>query len=140
MPRFILNSEDFTAFTEKETVFQFYGGQLCYIHTADVDKMLPEIEEISESFVFTGDRALLQFSYVFDMIVTGVLLVVSIMLIAVAFVAIGTAIGLVLSYPFGALLMSVSSKSVIISNQNTAFTNVVCAVFVAAEYYLVPCS
>lgn len=172
MPRFILNSEDFAAFTEKEAASQFYGGWLCYIHTADVDKMLPEIKEISESFVFTGDRALLRFTYVFDMVVTGVLLVVSIMLIAVAFVVlrftitftiseefreigvmkaigipdlkirglyltkyaalavIGTVIGLALSFPFGQLLMSVSSKSIIVNNQNTTFVNVVCAVLV----------
>lgn len=172
MPRFILNSEDFAAFTKNEVVSQFYGGQLCYIRAADVDKMLPEIKEISESFVSTGDRALLRFSYVFDMIVTGVLLVVSIMLIAVAFVVlrftitftiseefreigvmkaigipdlkirglyltkyaalavIGTVIGLALSFPFGQLLMSVSSKSIIVNNQNTAFINVVCAVLV----------
>ena len=170
--RFIINAEDFAVFSENETVFQFYGGKGCYIHTSDMDKMLSEIAKLSESFAFAGDRALIRFTYVFDMVVTGVLLVISIMLIAVAFVVlrftitftiseefreigvmkaigisdlkirglyltkyaalavIGTLIGLVLSYPFGQLLMSVASKSIIFSNQNTAFINVICAVFV----------
>lgn len=178
MPRFIINSEDFAAFSKNETIHQLYGGKLCYIHTADVGKMLLEIAEISESFIFTGDRAFIRFTYVFDMIVTGILLVVSLMLIAVAFVVlrftitftiseefreigvmkaigirdlkirglyltkyaalavVGTVIGLVFSFPFGRLLISVSSKSVIISSQNTAFINVACAVFVVGVILL----
>ena len=112
------------------------------------------------------------------MIVTGILLVVSLMLIAVSFVVlrftitftlseefreigvmkaigirdikirglylvkyaalavIGSAVGLALSFPFGKMLMGLSSQSVIIKNQNTAFINVVCAFFVVAVILL----
>lgn len=178
MVRYIINSEDFKAYTSDEMINTMYGGAFCYIHTSDVEEMLSDISDVSESFIFTFDHALLTFSYVFDMIVTGILLVVSLILIAVAFVVlrftitftlseefreigvmkaigisnlkirglyltkyaalsfIGAVIGLFLSFPFGELLMSISSKSVIISSQNTAFINILCAVFVIAVILL----
>lgn len=140
--------------------------------------MLSEISDITDSFAFTMDRAFIKFTYVFDMIVTGILLAVSIILIAIAFVVlrftitftlseelreigvmkaigignmkirglyltkyaalsvIGAVIGLIFSFPFGKMLINVSSRSVIISNQNIAFINVICAAFVIAVILL----
>ena len=140
--------------------------------------MISDISSVSESFIFTMDHAFITFTYVFDMIVTGIILVVSLVLIAVAFVVLhftitftlseefreigvmkaigisnlkirglyltkyvalsifGAVIGLVFSFPFGEMLMSVSSKSVIISNQNTAFLNILCAILVVAVIVL----
>lgn len=178
MARFIISTEDLKAFTSDEMISKMYGGKFCYIHTADVEKMLSEISDITGSFILTMDRAFIKFTYVFDMIVTGILLVVSLILIAIAFVVLrftitftlseefreigvmkaigignmkirglylvkyaalsvlGAVIGLALSFPFGKMLMNVSSKSVIISSQNTAFINVICAVFVVAVILL----
>ena len=45
---------------------------------------------------------------------------------------IGAVIGLVLSFPFGAMLMSVSSQNIIVSNSNPIFVNILCAVLVIA--------
>lgn len=178
MTRFILNAEDFDEYMSDETAKTMYGGKLCYIYTDDLDKTKSQISDISDSFLTEADRELMKFGYVFDMIVTGVILVVSLILIAVSFVVlrftitftlseefreigvmkaigirdmrirglyltkyaalavIGSAVGLVLSFPFGDMLMSVSSQSVIISNRNTAFINVVCAIFVVAVILL----
>ncbi len=178
MTRFIMNGEDFDEYMSDETVKNMYGGKLCYIHTSDLDKTLSQISDISDSFIFTGDRDLLNLSYVFDMIVTGIILVVSLILIIISFVVlrftitftlseefreigvmkaigirdikirglyltkyaalsvIGAGIGLIFSYPFGEMLMSLSSKSMIISSSNTAFINVICAVLVAAVILL----
>ena len=178
MVRYIINEEDFRAYTSEETITTLYGGKLYYIETADVEKMISEISDVSDSFIFTMDRALLKFSYIFDMIVTGILLMISVILIAVAFVVLrftitftlsedfreigvmkaigisnmkirglylvkyaglsvmGSLIGLALSFPFGDMLMSVSSKSVIINNQNPIFINVLCAVLVIAVILL----
>ncbi len=178
MARYIISGEDFEAYTSNEMINEMYGGKFCYIHTADTEKMMSEISDVSGSFIFTMDRALLKFTYVFDMIVTGVLLVVSLVLIAIAFVVlrftisftlseefreigvmkaigisnlkirglyltkyaaisiIGALVGLVLSFPFGKMLMSISSKSVIMSNQNPIFTNILCAAFVIAVILL----
>ena len=120
------------------------------------------------------DKADIEFFYIFDMIVVGILLVVSIILILIAFVVlrftiiftlsdefreigvmkaigisnhkirslylvkyaaisvIGATIGLLLSVPFGEMLMGVSSQTIIIRNQNPILVNVLCAVFVIA--------
>ncbi len=178
MVRYIINTEDYNDFISNETISTLYGGRLYYINTSDIDKMLSEIEDITDSFIFTMDHELLTFSYVFDMIVTGVLLVISAMLIAVAFVVlhftitftlseefreigvmkaigisnfkirglylvkymglsiIGSIIGFALSFPFGKMLMSVTSKSIIISNQNPISINILCAVLVIAVILL----
>ena len=178
MTRFILNGEDFDEFMSDENIKTMYGGNLCYIYTDDLERALSQISDISGGFIFFGDKELLKFTYVFDMIVTGILLVVSLMLIAVSFVVlrftitftlseefreigvmkaigirdikirglylikyaalavIGSAVGLALSFPFGKMLMGLSSQSVIIKNQNTAFINVVCAFFVVAVILL----
>lgn len=172
MTRFIINSSDFEAYTSNKTINAFYGGKFFYIHTNDVDHMLSEISDVSDSFIFTGDRPLLKFIYVFDMIVTGILLVVSLILIIIAFVVlrftiiftlseefreigimkaigisnlkirglylikyaalaiIGALVGLLLSFPFGEMLLSVSSPSIILDNQNTIFINIFCAILV----------
>ena len=177
MVRYIINGEDFEYFTSNEIISN-YTGNLYYLHTNDLDKTISELSDASESFAFTGDKDLLKFTYVFDMMVTGVILVVSIILIAIAFVVlrftitftlseefreigvmkaigignfkirglylvkymglsvIGSIIGLILSFPFGNMLMSVTSKSIIINNQNPIFINVLCAVFVVAVILL----
>lgn len=170
MNRFIISAGDFEKIISAENIEKFYGGELVYIHTPDMEKMLSEIKPLINSAIFTVDKADIKFSYVFDIMVVGILLVVSLILIAVAFVilrftiaftlsrefreigvmkaigirnrkirglylakytalsVIGTIIGLALSFPFGKMLMSVSSKSIIINNRNTAFANIFCAV------------
>lgn len=40
MVRYIINEEDFEAYTSEETINILYGGKLYYIETADVQKML----------------------------------------------------------------------------------------------------
>lgn len=174
MVRYIINAEDYEEFTSNEMVNALYGGKLYYIKTSDMQKMLSELEEVSDSFISAMNRELLSFSYIFDMIVTGILLVVSGILIAVAFVVlrftitftlseeyreigvmkaigignlkirglylvkyaalsvIGAIIGLVLGFPFGEMLVKVSSKSVIIDTGNPFFVNIISVLFVIA--------
>ncbi len=176
--RQIISAGDFEKFISAENVEKFYGGELVYIHTSDLGKLLSEIKPLSDSAIFTADRAMIKFSYVFDMLVVGILLVVSLILIAVAFVilrftitftlseefreigvmkaigirnrkirglylakyaalsVIGAVIGLALSFPFGEMLMSVSSKSIIINNRNAALVSVICAVLMVGVIML----
>ncbi len=176
--RYIINEEDFRAYTENEMANLLYGGKLYYIRTSNMQNMLTELEEVSDSFIYTMDYSRMKFTYIFDMVVTGILLVVSGILIAVAFVVlrftitftiseefreigvmkaigirnpkirglymvkyavlsvIGAVIGLVLSFPFGELLVSVSSKSVIIDTGNPFFVNILCMLFVIAVILL----
>ncbi len=178
MTRFILNGEDYDEFMSDETVKNMYGGNFCYIFTDDLDSMLRQISDVSMNVIFEGDRELLNFSYVFDMLVTGIILVVSLILIIISFVVlrftiaftlseefreigvmkaigirnikirglyltkyaalsvVGAAAGLILSYPFGKMLMDLSTGSIIMSSGNNGFINVICAVLVAAVILL----
>lgn len=86
MQRYIISAEDFEKFISVENVENFYGGELIYIRTSDMEKMVSEIKPLINSSILTGDKALIKFSYVFDMMVVGILLVVSLVLVAVAFV------------------------------------------------------
>ena len=172
--RFIINGEDFDEYMSDETTKNMYGGKFLYIHTADLDKTLSQIADISDSCTFECDADTLNQSYIFDMIITGFILVVSFILIIISFAVlrftisftlseefreigvmkaigirnikirglyltkyfaisvVGAAIGLVFSYPFGKMLMSLSTNSIIINEGNTVSVNVICAVLVAA--------
>lgn len=172
--RFIISGEDFDEYMSDETIKNVYGGKFLYIHTADLDKTLSQIAEISDDFTFSVKTETLNKAYIFDMIITGLILVVSIILIIISFAVlrftiaftlseefreigvmkaigiqntkirglyltkyfaisvVGAAIGLVFSYPFGKMLMSLSTNSIIINEGNTVFVNVICAVLVTA--------
>lgn len=170
--RYFISGEDFEKYVAVENTERFYGGELIYIHATDLDAARSEIKELTDHAFLTVDRATIKFMYVFDMIVVGLLLVVSLILLAIAFVVlrftisftlseefreigvmkaigignlkirglyltkyaalsmVGALIGLVFSLPFGEMLMSVSSKSIIIRSQNTVFVNIICAALV----------
>lgn len=170
--RYIINKDDFNKYIESLEIEKYYGGKMIYIQTNDMENMLKDINPIIDSSIFKADRAYVEFCYVFDMIITGVILVTSVILIAIAFVILrftitftlteefreigvmkaigitnlkirglylikytglsilGAIIGLILSFPFRNLLMSVTSKSIIINNQNPIFVNLICALIV----------
>ncbi len=176
--RYIVDEEEYTFFSNEEKISHMYGGRAFYIETTDSDAMLGELGKAGESFMFSMDRAYMRFCYIFDMIVTGILLAVSVLLIVISFVVlrftitftlaeefreigvmkaigiknrkirglylvkytllavIGAAIGLVFSYPFGTMLMKVSSKSVILTGENAYAVNVLCSVAVVAVILL----
>ena len=164
--RYILSEEDFEYFLSAENTKEVYGGSLVYIYSSDMDTVLEQIKSLVDSSTLKANKILMKALYIFDMIVVGVLLVVSIILIIIAFVVlrftitftlseefreigvmkaigisnfgirtlylvkylglsvIGAAIGTVLSFPFGEMLMNVSSQSIIMGNQNTVLTNI----------------
>lgn len=172
--RYIISEEDFESFLSAENTERYYGGKFVYIYSSDMETALPQIKPLVENSLLTLDRAFMKFLYVFDMVVVGILLVVSIILIMIAFVVlrftisftlseefreigvmkaigignfkirglylvkyiglsvIGAAIGLVLSFPFGKMLMDVSSQNMIVGNQSPVLVNIVCAVLVVA--------
>ena len=176
--RYIISEEDFGDFFSAENTADYYGGNLVYLYSSDMEETLPQIKLLVDNSAFTMDRVFMEFCYVFDMIVVGILLVVSIILIIIAFVVlrftisftlseefreigvmkaigignfkirglyivkyaalsiIGAVIGLVLGFPFGEMLMSVSSQSIIVGNQSPIFVNILCAVLVIAVILL----
>lgn len=176
--RYIISEEDFECFLSAENTEENYGGTLVYIYSSNIETVLTQIKPLIDNSALTMDRAVMKFSYIFDMIVVGILLVVSIILIIIAFVVlrftisftlseefreigvmkaigignfkirslylvkymglsiIGAAIGLALSFPFGKMLMSVSSQTIIVGNQSPILVNILCAVLVMAVNYL----
>lgn len=176
--RYIISEEDFNCFLSAENTEEYYGGTLAYIYSSDVETAITQIKLLTDNSILTMDRAFMEFTYVFDMIVVGILLVVSIILIIIAFVVlrftisftlseefreigvmkaigisnfkirglylvkymglsvIGAAIGLALSFPFGEMLMSASSQTIIIGNQSPILVNILCAVLVIAVILL----
>jgi len=176
--RCILSEEDFEYLLSAENTKELYGGTLLYIYSSDMKTALPQIKSLVDNSALTVDRTLMFGIYVFDMIVVGLLLVVSVILILIAFVVlrftisftlseefreigvmkaigignfrirglylvkyiglsvIGAAIGFALSFPFGKMLMSVFSKSIIMSDQNPFIINILCMVLVIAVIIL----
>lgn len=176
--RYIISEEDFECFLSVENTEEYYGGTLVYLYSSDMEKVSTQIKPIVDNSIRTIDRAFMEFCYILDMIVVGVLLVVSIILIAIAFVVlrftisfalseefreigvmkaigignfrirglylvkymglsvIGATIGFALSFPFGEMLMSVSSQSIIVGNQSPILINIFCTVLVIAVILL----
>ncbi len=176
--RYIISEEDFNCFLSAENTEEYYGGTLVYIYSSNIETALPQIKPLVDNSALTLDRAMMKFCYIFDMVVVGILLVVSIILIIIAFVVlrftifftlseefreigvmkaigignfkirglylvkymglsiIGAVIGFVLSFPFGEMLMSVSSQAIIVGNQSPILVNILCAVLVIAVILL----
>ena len=176
--RFIINGEEFDEYMSDETMKNMYGGKFLYIHTANIDKTLSQIADISDSFTFASDTDTLGQAYIFNMIIMGLILAVSLILIIISFAVlrftiaftlseefreigvmkaigirnikirglyltkyfaisvVGAALGLILSYPFGKMLISYSSESIIIDSSNNGFVNIACAVLTAAVILL----
>ena len=176
--RFIVNGEDFDEYMSSETIKNMYGGKFLYIHTADIDKTLSQIADISDSFTFGGEVDMLAQAYIFNMIIMGLIIAVCLILIIISFAVlrftiaftlseefreigvmkaigirnikirglyltkyfaisvVGAALGLILSYPFGKMLINYSSESIIIDSSNNGFVNAICAVLVAAVILL----
>ena len=172
--RFIVSGEDFEAFFANETIKNSYGGTIYCIYTSDLESTKSEISEAINNFTLGEARATLEKTYVFDMMLSGILLVVSVILIAIAFVVlrftitftlseefreigvmkaigirnlkirglylvkytaiaiIGAAIGLALSFPFGNLLISATSTSIIMSSSEPFLVNFLCSLLVIA--------
>ncbi len=98
--RYIISEEDFESFLSAENTEEYYGGTLVYIYSSDMETALPQIKELVDSSTLTLDRAFMKFLYIFDMIVVGILLMVSAILIIIAFVVLRFTISFTLSEEF----------------------------------------
>lgn len=98
--RYIISEEDFHDFLSAENTEEYYGGTLVYLYSSDIEAVLPQIKPLIENSALTMDRAIMKLSYIFDMIVIGILLVVSMILIIVAFVVLRFTISFTLSEEF----------------------------------------
>lgn len=97
MTRFIISESDFEKYASDEEIVQYYGGSLCYISTGDTRELEKQLSLTDNNIVFLGGSEMLKMTYVMDMIIAGVLLVVSVCLILIAFVVLRFTISFVLA-------------------------------------------
>ena len=96
--RFLISENDYKAFEKAEPLEPY----LFYISLIDTDD-IPTLEKAlndCDAIVFYGDRSWLQFTYILEMVIAGVLLVVSIALIIIAVVILRFTISFTLSEEF----------------------------------------
>lgn len=97
MARFIINEKDYEKFSSVEEITSFYNGNFCYINSKDVQAVATAISEQCNNIVFQGDMAMMKSTYIMDMIIAGILLVVSVCLIIVSFIMLSFTINFTLS-------------------------------------------
>lgn len=83
--RILMSAEDFAGFQEDEVIRQYYRGQICYIDTDNPKALSSQMGDV-EGIAFDGPASMIRMCYVMDMVIAGVLIVVSICLILVSFV------------------------------------------------------
>lgn len=94
--RFLVNKEDMELFLEDPIVAAMYTGDMIYLNTTDEETLSQELGS-SGDIVFMASTERLKMSYVMDMVVAGILLVVSVCLILIAFVVLHFVISFTIS-------------------------------------------
>ena len=94
--RLLVNEKDFAEFSG---IPDSFFGKLWYINTTDVAAVTDALAD-AKGIAFNGDRAMIKMAYVLDMVIAGILLVVSICLILIAFVVLRFTITFTLSEEF----------------------------------------
>lgn len=98
--RYIINEEDFNYFLSAKNTEEYYGGIFSYIYSSNMETALTQIKPLVDNSILTMDRDFMKFLYIFDMIVVGILLVVSVILIIIALVVLRFTISFTLSEEF----------------------------------------
>lgn len=86
LTRFIVSESDFEYFYSKEEISGFYGGSLCYVNTNDAAAVDKALSEQDSSLIFNDVVEKVKMTYILEMLVAGILLVISVCLILVAMV------------------------------------------------------
>ena len=175
-PRFVINHGDFDIFMADEAI-DAYKGTVTFLYTDDVLAVEQAMNDC-QNLLFAASKSLLQLAYMMEMIVVGLLMILSLCLILIAIVIlrftitftlseefreigimkaigipngsirslylvkylaislIGAAVGLVLSAPFGKLLLRQTSENLMISAGNPLVLEVLCAMGVVAVIML----
>ncbi|MBO4396632.1 MAG: ABC transporter permease [Eubacterium sp.] len=83
--RFILNDRDYQKLLEKPVIRDSYMGEAIYIDTDDVKALTSALSD-AQHIAFSGDKNLIKTSYLMDMILALVMLIMSAVLIIVSLV------------------------------------------------------
>lgn len=97
--RFLMSREDFEYFNADEVAKNQFGGRVYYIETSDPDLLTSELSD-TKGLAFNDGIALVKSSYMMDMVVAGILMILSICLILVSFVVLKFTITFTLTEEF----------------------------------------
>ena len=96
--RFVISRNDFDKFVQssQDERFEMYKGTIFNISTDDLSKVENTVSGI-DGVAFTGTREVIKLTYIMDMIIAGVFLIVSICLIVISLVLLKFTIGFTIS-------------------------------------------
>ncbi len=97
--RLLMSDEDFAAFANDPEVKQYDMGRIMYVYTDDVPALEREIADAS-NLMFDGSNDMIKTSYIMNMLVAMIILVISIGLIIVSFVVLRFTIGFTITEEF----------------------------------------
>ncbi len=97
-PRFIINQKDFDKYTagSSDAKYDMYKGLIYNIGTSEPDTVANSISGI-DGVAFTASRNVIKTTYIMDMIIAGIFLIVSICLIIISIVLLRFTIGFTIS-------------------------------------------
>lgn len=98
-PRMLMNSEDFDTLLADETIRTNSAGNIFYIDTDSPDALEPELSDIT-GIIFDGDNSTIRTTYMMNMLVAAIILVISAGLLIVSFVVMRFTIRFTISEEF----------------------------------------
>ncbi len=98
-PRMLMNDEDIETYLADETVSGSLTGAIYYLKTNDLKALKDEVSGVTNA-LFANDRSVLKTTFMLDMLTAGLLMVVSICLILIAFTMLSFTIKFTLSEDF----------------------------------------
>lgn len=98
-PRMLMNSEDFKTLCDDEIISNYSMGNVFYIDTDNTSALASELSEL-DGIMFDGSNSMIKMTYVMNMLVAMVILVISIGLIIVSFVVLRFTIRFTISEEF----------------------------------------
>lgn len=99
-PRFIISGEDFKDYADDEILGVYNTGRLFYINSSDQKAFEQDSAEIADGLLFNFTNSMARMTYMMDMLIAAILLVLSAGLIVVSFVVLRFTIGFTISEEF----------------------------------------
>lgn len=97
--RFLISDEDYNAFLQDETIFHERRGEVFNLFTDDVKAIQTDLKD-KTGLAFNQDNRIIKMTYMMELIVAAVILIMSICLVVVSFIVLKYAINFTISEEF----------------------------------------
>ncbi|MCH5296570.1 MAG: FtsX-like permease family protein [Ruminococcus sp.] len=98
IPRLLISQADFDKFTADENI-ELYKGAITFVNTDNISALEQKLTDC-QNILFLGSEDLMKLSYIMEMLIAGILMIVSICLIIIALVILRFTISFTLSEEF----------------------------------------